>query len=201
MPSAVNNVRSLSDNTCMRHSVSTRRDLTILKIEEPVFDVRFAQAFSGLIDDMLNEEEQKHLIIDLSQVKAIDSCGIGCMLKTHKQANQSEGIAIFVALCQQIKELLKIAGLDKQLYIFTSLNEVMTLIEPAAKSRRNSRKKSKPKQVFEESDDIELIAASDYASDNMVDEPESEEEEICDSPEDTEEEPKPRKKRGRPKKQ
>ncbi|RNA64771.1 anti-sigma factor antagonist [Prosthecochloris sp. ZM_2] len=184
----------------MRHSVSSRRDLTILKIEEPVFDVRYAPDFSETIDTMLNKEGHKHLIIDFSMVKAIDSCGISCLLEAHKQANQSEGLAIFVALCQQIKELLKIACLDKQLYIFTSLNEVMTLIDPTAKTRRASRKKSRPRPMPEETpDDLEAIAATDYADENIIDEAEKDENDPA-AGTGNESVSAPRRKRGRPRK-
>ncbi len=126
----------------MKHSVTTRKELTILKIEEEVFDFRHKTAFKAAIDLMVNTEHTKNLIVDFSQVKAIDSCGISSMLMAHQLANQSHGLAIFVALCKQIKDLLKLTNLDKQLYIFSSINEVMTLIEPAMKNKRQSRSKS-----------------------------------------------------------
>ena len=60
----------------MKHSISTRKELTILKIEEEVFDFRHSDSFRQEIDGMVNKESTKNLIIDFSQVKAIDSCGI-----------------------------------------------------------------------------------------------------------------------------
>ncbi len=190
----------------MKHSVSSRKDLTILKIEESVFDVRHAADFRTIIEEMLNNDNNKHLIVDFSQVKAIDSGGISSMLMTHQQANQSEGLAIFVSLCQQIKDLLKLAGLDKQLYIFTSLNEVMTLIEPSGKSRKSSRKKQKTKVGKPvEIDDIDLIAAADFEDENIIDDSDDEnlDNDVSCQTDDTDnddEDVKPKKKRGRPKK-
>jgi anti-anti-sigma factor len=128
----------------MKYSVSTRKELTILKIEEDVFDFRHSEAFKFTIEGMVDKESTKNLIIDFSQVKAIDSCGISSMLLAHQLSNQSQGLAIFVSLCKQIKDLLKLTNLDKQLYIFSSINEVMTLIEPAMKSKRGTRGKSQP---------------------------------------------------------
>jgi anti-anti-sigma factor len=135
----------------MKHSVSTRKELTILKLEEQVFDVRYADCFKATINSMVSNEASKNVIIDFSQVKAIDSSGIGSMLLAHQLANSSDGLAIFVSLCQQIKDLLKLTNLDKQLYIFSSINEVMTLIEPALKGKRGSR--SRRQQVQDESSD------------------------------------------------
>jgi anti-anti-sigma factor len=137
----------------MKHSLSNRKELTILKLEEVVFDVRHADWFRKTIERMVSVEQSRNLIVDFSQVKAIDSCGISSMLLAHQLANQSDGLAIFVSLCQQIKELLKLANLDRQLYIFSSINEVMTLIEPALKSKRSSKSKARVAR-FDHVDDL-----------------------------------------------
>jgi anti-anti-sigma factor len=155
----------------MKYSVSTRKELTILKIEEDVFDFRHSDAFKVAIDEMVNKENTKNLIIDFSQVKAIDSCGISSMLLAHQLSNQSEGLAIFVSLCKQIKDLLKLTNLDKQLYIFSSINEVMTLIEPAMKSKRGSRVKSQPPvdEIIDEllCEDLDLIVEPDLHDEHL----------------------------------
>ncbi|UWX58442.1 STAS domain-containing protein [Chlorobaculum sp. MV4-Y] len=195
----------------MKHSVSTRKELTILKLEEPIFDVRHADCFRTTIDSMVSNEASKNVIIDFSQVKAIDSSGIGSMLLAHQLANSSDGLTIFVSLCQQIKDLLKLANLDKQLYIFSSINEVMTLIEPALKGKRGSRSRQQPVQD-ESSDEIgvELEIPDEAFESEAYCEIEDESEE-GDEPEAIDENEKPHqkknpsanppaRKRGRPKK-
>jgi len=137
----------------MKHSVANRKELTILKIEEEVFDFRHGPSYKRTLEELI-ENGSTHLIIDFSSVKAIDSCGISSILLAHQLANTAHGLAIFVALCQQIKDLLKLTCLDKQLYIFSSINEVVTLIEPAMKSRRGSKKHSKA-PVFDPVDDLD----------------------------------------------
>ncbi|RXK89076.1 anti-sigma factor antagonist [Chlorobaculum sp. 24CR] len=191
----------------MKHSVSTRKELTILKLEEPVFDVRHADCFRTTIDSMVSNEASKNVIIDLSQVKAIDSSGIGSMLLAHQLANSSDGLAIFVSLCQQIKDLLKLANLDKQLYIFSSINEVMTLIEPALKGKRASRSRQ-PQAQDDSSDEIaDELEIPDEIFDGDI-EDDSDENTDFEEPEENEK-PRPKnntsenssgKKRGRPKK-
>jgi len=145
----------------MKYSVSARKELTILKIEEDVFDFRHNDAFKLAIEELVNKENAKNLVIDFSQVKAIDSCGISSMLLAHQLFNQSQGLAIFVSLCKQIKDLLKLTNLDKQLYIFSSINEVVTLIEPAMKNKRGARGKSQPPvdEIIDEllCDDLDLM--------------------------------------------
>ncbi|HCD35574.1 MAG TPA: anti-sigma factor antagonist [Chlorobium sp.] len=158
----------------MKHSVSNRKELTILKIEEDVFDFRHGPSYRKTLEDLI-ENGNTHLIIDFSKVKAIDSCGISSILLAHKLANTAHGLAIFVALCQQIKDLLKLTCIDKQLYIFSSINEVVTLIEPAMKSRRGSKGHSKApafdpiEELDEEIDLIEENGLSDDAFDEDFD--------------------------------
>ena len=145
----------------MNYSVSSRKELTIMKIEEQVLDFRHGDSFRVAIDEIVNRDQSKNLIIDFSQVKAIDSRGISSMLLAHQLSNQSGGLAIFVSLGKQIKDLLKLTNLDKQLYIFSSINEVITLIEPAMKNKRGSKGKSQApgdEAIDELSDDLDLIA-------------------------------------------
>lgn len=195
----------------MKCSVTNRKELTILKIEEEVFDFRHGESFRESILNLITKENSKNLIIDFSHVKAIDSNGISSMLLTHQVANESHGLAIFVSLCQQIKDLLKLTNLDKQLYIFASINEVMTLVEPAMKSKRSGKIKSPP-QTFEVIDelceDIDIITVPEL-HDESIDEELVEHEEHDEHDEHDEQSGQSRistekesgsKKRGRPKK-
>lgn len=189
----------------MKHSVSNRKELTILKIEEAVFDFRHGKAYRATVEEMI-EAGSTNLIVDFSQVKAIDSCGISSILLTHQLANKAHGLAIFVALCQQIKDLLKLTSLDKQLYIFSSINEVMTLVEPAMKTRRGGKSKSKSRDYDhgdDSCDDLDMLHEDGIGSDQLGDD------DLMDSCMDDDEnddneaehEEKPTaKKRGRPKK-
>lgn len=181
----------------MKHSVSKRKDLIIIKIEETVFDIRHARIFSQSVDKVLESKGKKNMIIDFSFVKAIDSCGISSMLLAHQKANQSEGLAIFVSLCQQIKDLLKLSGLDKQLYIFTSLNEVMTLIDTSGKDKKSAKKRSRSKasslHINNEESDMALLSSPDIKDEEIIDEPEN-------AGQKASKQAKARKKRGRPRK-
>ncbi len=188
----------------MKHSLSNRKELTILKLEEIVFDVRHADWFRETIDQLVRREQSRNLIVDFSQVKAIDSCGISSMLLAHQLANQSDGLAIFVSLCQQIKELLKLANLDKQLYIFSSINEVMTLIEPALKSKRSNKSKTQVARydhVDDLADGIDILPDEVFDNDSfpaMLDDGIDVREEVAE--EDASAEKPAIRKRGRPKK-
>ena len=192
----------------MKNSVSSRKELTILKIEEEVFDFRHSACFRQTIEGLLLHENSRNLIIDLSQVKAIDSSGISSMLIAHQLSNQSQGLAIFVSLCQQIKDLLKLTNLDKQLYIFSSINEVMTLIEPAMKNKRGGRGKAHvhvDEVIDDICDEIALLDDVILPDDSIEDDLAGETPDGVEGREAAEHDPDqecsgPQKKRGRPKK-
>lgn len=186
----------------MKHSVSTRRELTILKLEEEVFDIRHANTFRNTIESLVCNDHTKNLIIDFSLVKAIDSSGISSMLLAHQLSNKCNGLAIFVSLGQQIKDLLKLTSLDKQLYIFSSINEVMTLIEPPKKEKRGSRNRPQPAPYDppdELVDEIDLMPDELFENEEFS-EPAEEVPEIKAMPRETVKEESTPKKRGRPRK-
>jgi anti-anti-sigma factor len=136
----------------MKSSVTVRKQLTILKIEEETFDFRHSEAFRSEIGKMLTNEQSKNLIIDLSPVKNIDTSTLSSILFAHQLANQNDGVVIFVSLCKPIKDLLKEDNLDKQLYIYSSVNDVMTRIDPGLKGKKTDQVKENvhPDEVIDE---------------------------------------------------
>ena len=151
----------------MKYSVAIRREITILKIEEGTFDLRHGEAFNSAVAELLAKKESSNLIIDFSDVKAIDATVIASIRFAQEFANKSGGVVIFIALCKPIKGLLKLQELDKQLYLYSSIHEILTLIAPDVKSKRPVRVK---KTVH--ADDIinellkgEIIAISDIPAD------------------------------------
>ncbi len=125
----------------MKSSVTIRRELTVLKIEEGIFDFRHGEACNSAVADLLAREESKNLIIDFSDVKAIDPTVIASIRFAQECANKCGGLVIFVALCKPIKELLKLQELDKQLHLYSSVYEILTLIAPDVKGKRPPRVK------------------------------------------------------------
>jgi len=78
-----------------------------------------------VIGDTFDNNTNKNLIIDFSQVHAIDSRGLSGILIAHQMANMQDGFVIFVSVGNQVKGLLRLSNLDRQLYIANSINEVL----------------------------------------------------------------------------
>ncbi|NTW49808.1 MAG: STAS domain-containing protein [Chlorobiales bacterium] len=113
----------------MKFTVETKKDLTIFKLQETRLDATVAPELKSEFIVLIEAEGKKYLIIDLSQVDVIDSSGIGAMLVAHRQTADHDGFAAFVGIRNRVRDLLKMTGLDKQLYIFSSIQEAISSIE------------------------------------------------------------------------
>jgi len=112
----------------MNFVIENRKDLTIFRIQEKRLDASLAPELQSQIL-MLVAEGKKYLIIDLSQVDTIDSSGIGALLIAHRHTAEHEGFAAFIGIHGNVKDLLQMMQLHKQLYIFPSVQAVLRNIE------------------------------------------------------------------------
>ncbi len=114
----------------MKFSLDTKKELTIFKLHEKRLDSVIAPELKSQLVILIEAENLKYLIIDLSQVDAIDSSGIGALLVAHRQTNAHDGFAAFIGVRDNVRDLLRMTNLDKQLYIFNSVQEVLNNLEP-----------------------------------------------------------------------
>ncbi len=169
--------------TVMNYSVAIRREITVLKIEESTFDYSHNEAFNAIVEDLLAKEESKNLIIDFSDIKTVDPAVIIAIRFAQEFANRNGGVVIFVALCKPIKELLTFQQLDKQLYMYSSIHEVLTLIAPDVKGRKQVRRKKTvhPDDLIDELLKLEVKAIPKIPAD-LIDEIDDEVEETDENP-------------------
>jgi anti-anti-sigma factor len=113
----------------MKFSLDTKKELTIFKLHEKRLDAVIAPELKSQLVILIEAEHLKYLIIDLSQVDAIDSSGIGALLVAHRQTNAHDGFAAFIGVRDNVRDLLRMTNLDKQLYIFNSVQEVLNNLE------------------------------------------------------------------------
>lgn len=78
---------------------------------------------------LIEVEGEKYLVVDLSQVQAIDSSGIGALLLAHRNTLAHDGFAAIIGVREPVYDLLKMTQLDKQLYIFNSVQDVLNNLE------------------------------------------------------------------------
>jgi anti-anti-sigma factor len=139
----------------MNFIIESKKDITIFRLQEKRLDASLAPELKSQIL-MLVAEGKKYLIIDLAQVDAIDSSGIGALLIAHRHTAEHEGFAAFIGIHGNVKDLLQMMQLHKQLYIFSSVQEVLRNLEEVDESEDVKKKK-----VEEEEDDDELAELDD----------------------------------------
>lgn len=135
----------------MNFVIENKKDITIFRLKEKRLDASIAPELKTQIL-MLVAEGKKYLIIDLAQVEAIDSSGIGALLIAHRHTAEKEGFAAFIGVHGNVKDLLQMTQLHKQLYIFSSVQEVLRNLEEV----ETDDETVKAKKVDDDEEDEEL---------------------------------------------
>jgi anti-anti-sigma factor len=139
----------------MKFTVETKKDLTIFKLQESRLDAVIAPELKSEFVVLIEAEGKKYLIIDLSHVEVIDSSGIGTMLMAHRQTADHDGFAAFVGVRSRVRDLLRMTGLDKQLFIFSSIQEAISSIE-TVDSNEEEKEDDRPTKHTVDIDDEEI---------------------------------------------
>jgi anti-anti-sigma factor len=76
----------------------------------------------------LNAEGNKNIILDMSQVKYIDSSGLSAILVGNRMANDSDGTFILAGITDHVMKLIKISQLDSVLDIMPTVQEAVDAV-------------------------------------------------------------------------
>ncbi|MFQ3597489.1 MAG: STAS domain-containing protein [Chloroherpetonaceae bacterium] len=139
----------------MNFVIESKKDITIFRLQEKRLDASLAPELKSQVL-MLVAEGKKYLIIDLAQVEAIDSSGIGALLIAHRHTAEMEGFAAFIGVHGNVKDLLQMMQLHKQLYIFSSVQEVLRNLEEV-----DDTEDTKSKKDSDDDDEIDALAELD----------------------------------------
>jgi anti-anti-sigma factor len=113
----------------MKLTIEQKKGLTILRLQEKRLDAAVAPHLKSKLAMLIEVEGEKYLVVDLSQVQAIDSSGIGALLLAHRNTLAHDGFAAIIGVRGPVYDLLKMTQLDKQLYIFNSVQDVLNNLE------------------------------------------------------------------------
>ncbi|MGQ9804595.1 MAG: STAS domain-containing protein [Chlorobiales bacterium] len=139
----------------MNFVIESKKDITIFRLQEKRLDASLAPELKSQVL-MLVAQGKKYLIFDLAQVDAIDSSGIGALLIAHRHTAEMEGFAAFIGVHGNVKDLLQMMQLHKQLYIFSSVQEVLRNLEEVDDTEDASAKKGE-----DDDDEIDALAEID----------------------------------------
>jgi anti-sigma B factor antagonist len=97
---------------------------TILSLKEERLDAHNSAELKDRILKVL-EDGSHHLIIDLAQVRFIDSSGLGALLSGYKNASLRSGSFVLAGLQPRVQSMFELTRLHRVFEIYASLQEAL----------------------------------------------------------------------------
>ncbi len=111
----------------MKYSIDKTEQYSILKLLEEKLDSPLSPALKSEFVT-LNAEGIKNIIIDLSEVKYVDSSGLSALLVGNRIYNEAGGIFILASLNDHVLKLIKISQLNNVLNLLPTVEEAIDAV-------------------------------------------------------------------------
>lgn len=111
----------------MKIQVSSEDKYTVLRPETEKLDSSVSPLLKAEVV-MLNGKSVKNLLIDLSDVKYIDSSGLSAILVANRLCKSLDGVMVLAGLNDNVKKLISISQLEGILTIVPTTGEGIEFI-------------------------------------------------------------------------
>ncbi len=111
------------------YEIKKEEDLAIFKIVEPRFDSAISGLVKGELTILLNTENIRKLIFDLSEVEYCDSSGLSAILLAFRMLRESGGKIVLAAPQKSVQTLIEISQLDKVLTLTDTVEAAKNIIQ------------------------------------------------------------------------
>ncbi len=106
--------------------VSSRKTKGALVVKvEGELDHHTADAVRERLDSLLEDPSIKHIVFDLSQLKFMDSSGIGVFIGRYKVVSQRGGTVSVTHVTSQINKVFEVSGLYRIIKKYDSIEEAL----------------------------------------------------------------------------
>ncbi|MEZ9058666.1 STAS domain-containing protein [Vibrio pelagius] len=106
----------------MRYEISQQGNSTVLQVKEERFDAKLAPQFREVLET-LTPELSPNVVLDISNVKFMDSSGLGAVMGVYKMLRDKK---IAVANAQKpVQDLFKLTRMDRLIKTYTSVDEAL----------------------------------------------------------------------------
>ncbi|GMM89019.1 STAS domain-containing protein [Vibrio fortis] len=106
----------------MRYEISQQGNSTVLQVNEERFDAKLAPQFREVLET-LTPELSPNVVLDISNVKFMDSSGLGAVMGVYKMLRDKK---IAVANAQKpVQDLFKLTRMDRLIKTYTSVDEAL----------------------------------------------------------------------------
>lgn len=111
----------------MKYSIDKQDKYMLIRLDESKLDSTVSpQLKSEFVT--LNAEGNKNIIVDLSQVKYIDSSGLSAILVGNRLSQDQDGIFVLAGVTDHVMKLIKISQLDSVLDIMPTVQEAIDAV-------------------------------------------------------------------------
>lgn len=111
----------------MKYSIDKQERYSLVTLHEEKLDTTLAPKLkSELIT--LHAEGVKNIVLDISEVKYIDSSGLSSLLVGNRILTEDGGIFIIASPTEHVQKLIKISQLDNVLNILPSREEAIDAV-------------------------------------------------------------------------
>lgn len=111
----------------MKFEVENKEKVTIVKSKVEKLDALQAPEFKSEFV-MINKNDKKNLILDLSETRYCDSSGLSAILVANRLCRDSEGTFVLCGLQPSVSKLITISQLDSVLNITPTVNEAVDYV-------------------------------------------------------------------------
>jgi len=102
----------------MEYSILSKNDITVIKLKGEI-DVTVAAKLREVFKSKIDNGAIK-IIVDLAEVKLIDSSGLGILIVAFKSVKSKGGDIKFVNAKSEVWKIIKLTKLDKHFELFKS---------------------------------------------------------------------------------
>lgn len=96
----------------MKFETEIKDDALVVRVQNTTFDVRGVKAFKRDVFMAIAESDFKNIVINMENVRMVDSTGLGGLLFAKRQATIKGGVCKIVKPQQKILSLIKISKLE-----------------------------------------------------------------------------------------
>lgn len=111
----------------MKIDTFLKQGVLIVRVEGEL-DMHSASEFRQTIDNALDNNEAKHILLNLSGVDFIDSSGLGVILGRYKRISLLRGQMLAAHIQPQVARIFELAGLLKIIKVFKSETEALACL-------------------------------------------------------------------------
>lgn len=112
------------ENT-MELSYDQKKDVIIVQLKSESLDAKDAPDFKQKVIDIINTNDVRHIIFDLSQLKFIDSSGLGSFLAILRNLNSQGGDLKLANMSNTVRTMFELVSMHKIFEIFNTKEEAL----------------------------------------------------------------------------